>query len=131
MYLCFMKCKIKIRCPSLGLQIFPERKFSQLRFASLFIGFVFDLMQSIEFKAKILLIIIFQVCPTPCLMLNYLTTFSSRETFFLSLLATKIQNKIKIIKSAKIISITVNHKLKLRWVGIIPACKLRSNFCCF
>ena len=61
-------------------------------------------MQLMEFKVKVLLIFIFQVCPTPNLHNErciYLITFLSRETFLLLLVLTKLQNKIKMIKSSQ------------------------------
>ena len=55
-----------------------------------------------------LLIIIFQVCPTPNLDVEcsaYLTTFSSRETFSLLLLVTKLVERIVYLNQGHISSI--------------------------
>ena len=49
MYLCLMKRTIKTRCFILEIQLFADRKFSHLNFASKFIDFDFDLMQLMEF----------------------------------------------------------------------------------
>ena len=67
MYLFLMKHTIKTRCSILEIQLFPERKFSHLNFASSFIDFDYGLMQLMEFLVKVSLIIIFQVCSTPYL----------------------------------------------------------------
>ena len=63
MYLCLMKHKIETRCSILEIQLSPERKFSHLNFASLFVDFDYAVVNRVLCRS--FAYIIFQVCPTP------------------------------------------------------------------